>query len=530
RPHGRHPQTYRNVSPAHTQTRKTSTEPLSPVDSRDLPFSPLISQQINKIRCIERAVQTEEECLKSKDDLLDRIAELTQRQSSLIDKIQSPQLDLEAEKIAARSHSSPEVVNVAEGCEPEKKMDFTMQTDLFIPMCEQCPVLEQTICQAEGMIEKLHLIFSELHVKYNDLRESHEQLLYLQGTETRNDDSLLLIIMFSVLGSKDDTSIANRKNCSGWQTTPNRKNKNCSKKNYNIEQKISKIKLPQIRSKSNKEQNTNKEHIRLKLAKHIHIYGDSHAKGLFQYRQEKLPRRTNVFVCSGTNDLSRCSPGNSQPALALADQIKNVVSLNIHTNWIVVSLPHRHDMPYHCHTNQEIKHVNNKLDSFATNCFKLIQLHGLRRMHFTRHGLHLNRTGKRILSNWILKAILSGNSSVLSPTNSHTKESSSHLNIVDLRSPLQYLNSLVGLPHLSSHCCVDDPRDETATTGDDRRNNSASGPAFDMESLVEYSTLPFKKIVPSDVNGVLSAKSDSAVSVIVKPRFLEKGVKEMCPP
>ncbi|KAG8293187.1 hypothetical protein J6590_023346 [Homalodisca vitripennis] len=213
---GRHPQTYRNVSPAHIQTRKTSTEPLSPVNSRDLPFSPLISQQINKIRCIERAIQTEEECLKSTDDLLDRIAELTQRQSSLIDKIQSLQLELEAEKIAVRSRSTPEVVNVAVGCEPEKKLDFTMQTDLFIPMCEQCPVLEQKICQAEDMIEKLHLSFSELHVKYNDLRESHEQLLYLQGTETRNDDSLVnrpleihpdvpVTNMFNVLGSKDDT-------------------------------------------------------------------------------------------------------------------------------------------------------------------------------------------------------------------------------------------------------------------------------------------------------------------------------------
>ncbi|KAG8304735.1 hypothetical protein J6590_086793 [Homalodisca vitripennis] len=87
---GRHP---RNVSPAHTQTKKTSTEPQSPVDSHDLPFSSLISQQINRIR----------------------IAELTERQSALIDKLQSLHLELEAEKIAAKSRSSPEMVNVAVG-------------------------------------------------------------------------------------------------------------------------------------------------------------------------------------------------------------------------------------------------------------------------------------------------------------------------------------------------------------------------------------------------------------------------------
>ncbi|KAG8262001.1 hypothetical protein J6590_061739 [Homalodisca vitripennis] len=65
---GRHPQTYRNVSPAHTQTRKTST---------------------------------------------------------------SIQLELEAEKIATRSRSSPKAVNVAVECEPEKSWISLRRRTLF---------------------------------------------------------------------------------------------------------------------------------------------------------------------------------------------------------------------------------------------------------------------------------------------------------------------------------------------------------------------------------------------------------------
>ncbi|KAG8270803.1 hypothetical protein J6590_077068 [Homalodisca vitripennis] len=92
----------------------------------------LILRPGKHLRNHSRAVQTEEECLKYKDDLLDRIAELRERQPALIDKIQSVQLELEAEKIAARSRSNSEVVDVAVGCEPEKSwISLCRRTCLF---------------------------------------------------------------------------------------------------------------------------------------------------------------------------------------------------------------------------------------------------------------------------------------------------------------------------------------------------------------------------------------------------------------
>ncbi|KAG8335070.1 hypothetical protein J6590_077424 [Homalodisca vitripennis] len=80
---GTHPVTMHTLSQSPATPR-----PASSCSSMTPTLSPLISELINKKKCYTVETQTDDDSLRSKDQLLARISELTDRQSSLISYIQ----------------------------------------------------------------------------------------------------------------------------------------------------------------------------------------------------------------------------------------------------------------------------------------------------------------------------------------------------------------------------------------------------------------------------------------------------------
>ena len=96
-----------------------------------------------------------------------------------------------------------------------------------------------------------------------------------------------------------------------------------------------------------------------------------------------------IVFWGGTNDVSK---NNTQDGLK---HITNFVKVNSHTSIILMSVPHRHDLPEWSCVNSEVKAFNRKL-------VKLMKPHknvmvvkvDLDRKSFSRHGLYMNNSGK----------------------------------------------------------------------------------------------------------------------------------------
>jgi hypothetical protein len=67
-------------------------------------------------------------------------------------------------------------------------------------------------------------------------------------------------------------------------------------------------------------------------------------------------------------------------------------------------VPHKFDLPDACCVNKEVDSFNNKLTKFVKP-FKLATLLKFeqKRKHFTRHGMHLNATGKASAAKSIIR-------------------------------------------------------------------------------------------------------------------------------
>jgi len=76
------------------------------------------------------------------------------------------------------------------------------------------------------------------------------------------------------------------------------------------------------------------------------------------------------------------------------------------SNIIVVNIPHRYDLDRNSVTNLEIHAVNRKLNKMA-KVFSHVAIveTDLNRKYFTRHGMHLNKSGKEWLSKLIATQI-----------------------------------------------------------------------------------------------------------------------------
>jgi hypothetical protein len=94
-----------------------------------------------------------------------------------------------------------------------------------------------------------------------------------------------------------------------------------------------------------------------------------------------LTKSDMVIVCGGSNDVNR---NQSQVGL---NSLKNFVNVRTNTKVLILPLPQRHDLTYDSCVNKEIQSFNRKPHKIMKN--KEMVKEG-----FTRHGQHLNSTGK----------------------------------------------------------------------------------------------------------------------------------------
>ena len=111
----------------------------------------------------------------------------------------------------------------------------------------------------------------------------------------------------------------------------------------------------------------------------------------------ELTKNYFLLICCGTNDIDRNSSRNA---------FKNITNVN-QTNIIIVSVPYGYDVMDHSHINSTIRFFNSKLLKLA-NSFRHVGITEIvnNRLLFTRHGLHLNESGKELLSNQLVLHIL----------------------------------------------------------------------------------------------------------------------------
>jgi hypothetical protein len=114
----------------------------------------------------------------------------------------------------------------------------------------------------------------------------------------------------------------------------------------------------------------------------------------------KLTRKDFIVLWYGSNDIS-----NNKATLGVKN-ILHFVMNNLHSNIIVVNVPHRYDLPMSSCVNREVSLFNKKLEKClkSLNCVSLIATDCFRE-NFTKHGMHLNSLGKSNVSRQIVKCI-----------------------------------------------------------------------------------------------------------------------------
>lgn len=120
-----------------------------------------------------------------------------------------------------------------------------------------------------------------------------------------------------------------------------------------------------------------------------------------------------VVIMAGTNNV----PDNCG---SLGDALHSVLEKFKKPTKIICGLPKRFDA---AHLNMQISAVNSELCKIVENCkkAKFISLDCIPRSHYTRHGLHLNVRGKRLVADLIIKSVTSDTSKNMCRTNNNTQ-------------------------------------------------------------------------------------------------------------
>ena len=114
-------------------------------------------------------------------------------------------------------------------------------------------------------------------------------------------------------------------------------------------------------------------------------------------------RKKDVIVING--GANNISPKRNQTSRVLGKMTQFMQKHN-NTNIIVMNIPHRYDMDMNSVTNLEIQAANRKLNKM-TKVFSHVAVveTDSSRKYFTRHGMHLNKSGKEWLSKLIATQI-----------------------------------------------------------------------------------------------------------------------------
>lgn len=119
---------------------------------------------------------------------------------------------------------------------------------------------------------------------------------------------------------------------------------------------------------------------------------------------EDMSQNDYLVLLAGTNDMNNGEPGQ----LTVNQGINKLLSSNKKTNIIINSIPYRYDTP---RANDNIEFVNLNIEKKIKVYKGKLQLiyndinSILKRSHYTAHGLHLNKRGKRLLGKLIVETI-----------------------------------------------------------------------------------------------------------------------------
>ncbi|KAG8329311.1 hypothetical protein J6590_089598 [Homalodisca vitripennis] len=123
-----------------------------------------------------------------------------------------------------------------------------------------------------------------------------------------------------------------------------------------------------------------------------HVLNNAHSM------TEKFTNDDTVVIIAGANDLSDITPRDNRPARRIVVQVKRFLMKHNHTNFIVVSMFHRHHDHWNSFANREVRRINMELqESLKEVGAAMVDVTRFGRTLCTLHGLHLNVFGKRVL-------------------------------------------------------------------------------------------------------------------------------------
>jgi len=115
-----------------------------------------------------------------------------------------------------------------------------------------------------------------------------------------------------------------------------------------------------------------------------------------------LDKNDVIVINGGVNDISTQKNQINKVVVKMARLMQKCSTSNI----IVVNIPHRYDLNRNSVINLEIQAFNKKLNKIArVFSHAAIVETDLDRKYFTRHGMHLNNSGKECLSKLIATQI-----------------------------------------------------------------------------------------------------------------------------
>ena len=115
-----------------------------------------------------------------------------------------------------------------------------------------------------------------------------------------------------------------------------------------------------------------------------------------------LTKKDVVILWGGSNDVAK-----NETVIGLR-HLRKFVNSKKNTNFILVTAPHRYDLMDSSCVNEEIKVFNRKVHKIMKleNNVKILNIN-LDRSCYTRHGLHLNATGKERMIEMIINQLQS---------------------------------------------------------------------------------------------------------------------------